>query len=78
MQKIPLITQLNSTSEKDFEYRRPPMVPVVRNVQSNTVFNSVLANNVIAKAQTKKQQQQYGKSHPLAKLRHSNPVYNTM
>jgi protein phosphatase slingshot len=52
---------------------KPPMSPVVRNSPQ------CLMATVIASA-TKKQQQ-YGKSHPLAKLtinRHNNPLYNTM
>ncbi|RZB54403.1 protein phosphatase Slingshot, partial [Asbolus verrucosus] len=53
---------------------RPPVSPVVRNTPQCVVAS------VIASA-TKKQQQ-YGKSHPLARLtikpRHNNPLYNTM
>lgn len=53
---------------------RPQITPVVRNTAP------CLVASVIASA-TKKQQQ-YGKSHPLAKLtikpRHNNPLYNTM
>lgn len=68
--QTPLISNLNKTVENDL--KRPPMAPVVRNTQTNV-------NTVITKA---KKQQQYGKSHPLARLnikpRHNNPVYNTM
>ncbi|CAH0556014.1 unnamed protein product [Brassicogethes aeneus] len=64
------ISNLNK-GKNDVEFKRPP-IPVVR--------NSSLAATVIASAA--KKQQQYGKSHPLARLsikpRHNNPVYNTM
>lgn len=67
----------NSVSDKsvDGDFKRPPVMPVVRSTQPN-----VMVATVIAKA-TKKQQQ-FGKTHPLARLnikpRHNNPVYNTM
>ncbi|XP_060528531.1 protein phosphatase Slingshot isoform X3 [Cylas formicarius] len=65
--QTPLISNL---SKSDTEYKRPPVAPSVKSITAT----------VIAKAA--KKQQQYGKSHPLAKLnvkpRHNNPVYNTM
>ncbi|XP_066588242.1 protein phosphatase Slingshot isoform X2 [Prorops nasuta] len=43
---------------------------------------NVVVASVVAKAASKKQQQQYGRTHPLSRLqdrpRHSSPVYNTM
>lgn len=66
----PLISNLNKTEKGDSEYKRPPMVPAVKQI----------AATVIATAA--KKQQQYGKTHPLSRLnikpRHNNPVYNTM
>ncbi|XP_014222170.1 uncharacterized protein LOC106649319 isoform X2 [Trichogramma pretiosum] len=51
---------------------RPPSVP----------SPSQVVASVVAKAASKKQQQQHGRTHPLARLqvrpRHSSPVYNTM
>ncbi|XP_019872224.1 protein phosphatase Slingshot isoform X3 [Aethina tumida] len=73
--KTPLISNLNKAIN-DGEYKRPP-IPAVRNASPKYV----VAATVIASAAAKKQQQ-YGKSHPLARLsikpRHNNPVYNTM
>ncbi|XP_057667446.1 protein phosphatase Slingshot isoform X2 [Diorhabda carinulata] len=75
--QTPLISNLNKNgSVVDKEDKRPPMVPVVR------TSPGLVATTVITAA--KKKQQQYGKSHPLARLtinnkpRHNNPVYNTM
>ncbi|KAJ8970511.1 hypothetical protein NQ314_001187 [Rhamnusium bicolor] len=78
--QTPLITNLNKNGspvdKNDGEYKRPPIVPVVRNASPGLM----VAATVIATAA--KKQQQYGKSHPLARLnikpRHNNPVYNTM
>lgn len=77
----PFISSFNnkhcSVTDKNIESgcKRPPMAPVVRNTQPN-----VVVTNVITKSN--KKQQQFGKTHPLAKLnykqRHNNPVYNTM
>lgn len=51
---------------------RPPIVP----------SPSVVVASVVAKATSKKQQQQHGRTHPLARLqvrpRHNSPLYNTM
>lgn len=51
---------------------RPPAVPTP----------STVVASVVVKAAIKKQQQQHGRTHPLARLqvrpRHSSPVYNTM
>nr|CAH7732907.1 unnamed protein product [Callosobruchus chinensis] len=56
--------------------KRPPIAPVVRTASPANLVATVIT------AAAKKKQQQYGKSHPLAKLnvrpRHNNPVYNTM
>lgn len=55
---------------------KPPKPPSLRDPEPKVVVATV-----IAKASAKKQQQ-FGKSHPLARLnikpRHTNPVYNTM
>ncbi|KRT84825.1 hypothetical protein AMK59_2585 [Oryctes borbonicus] len=54
----------------DSEYKRPPISPT----------SGVVVATVIATAAVKKQQQ-FGKSHPLARLkikRHNSPVFNTM
>ncbi|GJQ75685.1 hypothetical protein Trydic_g17759 [Trypoxylus dichotomus] len=55
----------------DSEYKRPPISPTT----------GVVVATVIATAAVK-QQQQFGKSHPLARLkyrpRHNSPVFNTM
>lgn len=55
----------------DSEYKRPPVSPT----------SGVVVATVIATAAVKKQQQ-FGKSHPLARLklrpRHNSPVFNTM
>ncbi|KAK9728961.1 DEK C terminal domain [Popillia japonica] len=55
----------------DNEYKRPPISPT----------SGVVVATVIATAAVKKQQQ-FGKSHPLARLkirpRHNSPVFNTM
>ena len=55
----------------DGDFKRPPVSP-----NSNVVVATVIATAV------KKQQQQFGKSHPLARLnfkpRHKSPIYNTM
>ncbi|XP_030746870.1 protein phosphatase Slingshot isoform X2 [Sitophilus oryzae] len=62
-----LISNLNKQEKNETEYKKPPIV-------------KQLAATVIATATKKKQQ--YGNSHPLAKInirpRHNNPVYNTM
>lgn len=75
--QTPLISNLNKNcSVVDKDDKRPPIVPVVR------TSPGLVATTVITAA--KKKQQQYGKSHPLARLtinnkpRHNNPVYNTM
>ncbi|CAH1122303.1 unnamed protein product [Ceutorhynchus assimilis] len=58
------------TEKSECDYKRPPIVPAVKQI----------AATVIATAA--KKQQQYGKTHPLARInikpRHNNPVYNTM
>lgn len=65
---------------KEGDSRRPPIVPTVRNPSAQGVQGLMVAATVINAA--KKKQQQFGKSHPLARLnikpRHNNPVYNTM
>lgn len=74
-------TVVSHTTDKtnDGDCRRPPMVPTVRN-PTQGVQGLMVAATVINAA--KKKQQQFGKSHPLARLnikpRHNNPVYNTM
>lgn len=64
----------NFAKEKD-DYKRPPKPPPVRNPEPKDIVNTVIAKAA-------KKQQQFGKSHPLARLnikpRHTNPVYNTM
>ncbi|KAJ8955261.1 hypothetical protein NQ318_000288 [Aromia moschata] len=76
--QTPLISNLNKNSSPvdKSDDKRPPIVPVVRNASPGYM----VAATVIATAA--KKQQQYGKSHPLARLnvkpRHNNPVYNTM
>lgn len=77
----PTISLFNKTEKtNDGDCRRPPMVPTVRNPSTQGVQGLVVAATVINAA--KKKQQQFGKSHPLARLniktRHNNPVYNTM
>ncbi|XP_063929872.1 protein phosphatase Slingshot isoform X3 [Zophobas morio] len=66
------VTKWKNGNDKGAE--RPPISPVVRNAPQ------CLVASVIASAN--KKQQQYGKSHPLARLtikpRHNNPLYNTM
>ncbi|KAK9889654.1 hypothetical protein WA026_007032 [Henosepilachna vigintioctopunctata] len=68
--QTPLIANLKKNVEGR-EYKRPPVSPVV---------GQMVAATVIATAA--KKQQQFGKSHPLARLnikpRHNNPVFNTM
>lgn len=75
--KINPVVGANNCESGGGELKRPPIAPVVRN---NTQANNLVVANVITK--TNKKQQQYGKSHPLARLnikpRHNNPVYNTM
>lgn len=65
----------NFVKEKD-DFKKPPKPPSLRDPEPKVVVATV-----IAKASAKKQQQ-FGKSHPLARLnikpRHTNPVYNTM
>ncbi|XP_072387537.1 protein phosphatase Slingshot isoform X2 [Diabrotica undecimpunctata] len=75
---VPLISNLNrngSVVDKSDD-KRPPIVPVVRTASPGLM----VAATVITAA--KKKQQQYGKSHPLARLnikpRHNNTLYNTM
>lgn len=77
----PTISLLNKTEKtNEGDCRRPPMVPTVRNPSTQGVQGLMVAATVINAA--KKKQQQFGKSHPLARLnikpRHNNPVYNTM
>lgn len=66
----PLISNINKPEENE-QLKRPPKVPAVQQI----------AATVIATA-AKKKQQQFGKTHPLARInikpRHNNPVYNTM
>lgn len=81
--QTPTISLLNKTMGADktneSDCRRPPIVPTVRN-PTQGVQGLMVAATVINAA--KKKEQQFGKSHPLAKLnikpRHNNPVYNTM
>lgn len=65
----------NFVKEKE-DFKKPPKPPSLRDPEPKVVVATV-----IAKASAKKQQQ-FGKSHPLARLnikpRHTNPVYNTM
>lgn len=65
----------NFVKDKD-DFKKPPKPPSLRDPEPKVVVATV-----IAKASAKKQQQ-FGKSHPLARLnikpRHTNPVYNTM
>lgn len=65
----------NFAKERD-DFKKPPKPPSNRDPEPKVVISTV-----IAKASAKKQQQ-FGKSHPLARLnikpRHTNPVYNTM
>lgn len=65
-----LISNINKPEENE-QLKRPPKVPAVQQI----------AATVIATA-AKKKQQQFGKTHPLARInikpRHNNPVYNTM
>lgn len=65
----------NFVKEND-DCKKPPKPPSLRDPEPKVVMATV-----IAKASAKKQQQ-FGKSHPLARLnikpRHTNPVYNTM
>ncbi|KAB0794765.1 hypothetical protein PPYR_11604 [Photinus pyralis] len=75
--RAPLISSFNiskSFSEKSGNHsKRPPIAPI-----KNPTPNVVVAT-VIAKASLK--QQQFGKSHPLAKINikpRRNPLYNTM
>lgn len=67
--QTPLIANMKKNLEGEF--KRPPVPPVVRKMVAATVI-----------ATAAKKQQQFGKSHPLARLnikpRHNNPVYNTM
>lgn len=67
----PTISLLNNTRTNETDSRRPPIVPTVQGLVAATVISAA-----------KKKQQQFGKSHPLARLnikpRHNNPVYNTM
>ncbi|XP_045475238.1 protein phosphatase Slingshot isoform X2 [Harmonia axyridis] len=67
--QTPLIANMKKNVEGEF--KRPPVPPVVRKMVAATVI-----------ATAAKKQQQFGKSHPLARLnikpRHNNPVYNTM
>ncbi|KAF2895756.1 hypothetical protein ILUMI_10416 [Ignelater luminosus] len=84
--QTPLISSYHSKSnltnaEKSIENqsKQPPSVvspPVVKNQSSNVVVATVIAKAAI------KQQQQFGKTHPLARIsikpRHNNLVYNTM
>ncbi|XP_018332703.1 protein phosphatase Slingshot-like isoform X2 [Agrilus planipennis] len=71
----PIISCYGDKSRTTGEFKRPPIAPVVRNPTPNVVMATVIAKAA-------KKQQQFGKSHPLARLhikpRHSNPVYNTM
>lgn len=76
----PLITNFNrncSLADKvvEGEFKRPPIPPLNRNTAPNVVVATVIAKAA-------KKQQQFGKSHPLARLnirpRHNSPVYNTM
>ncbi|XP_066143977.1 protein phosphatase Slingshot isoform X2 [Euwallacea fornicatus] len=64
------LISLSNSEEVETEYKRPPKVPAVKQI----------AATVIATAA--KKQQQFGKTHPLARInikpRHNNPVYNTM
>lgn len=78
--QTPLISSFNHRGSTgggggEEEFKRPPAAPTVRGPSPNVVVATV-----IAKAARK--QQQFGKSHPLARLnikpRHNNPVYNTM
>lgn len=65
----------NFAKEKD-DFKKPPKPPSVRDPEPKVVVATVIA------MATAKKQQQYGNSHPLARLkvkpRHKNPVYNTM
>ncbi|XP_022918402.1 protein phosphatase Slingshot isoform X2 [Onthophagus taurus] len=60
----------SSIVENTDEYKRPPISP------SNMVISTVISTAAV------KKQQQFGKSHPLARLkirpRHNSPVFNTM
>lgn len=61
-------------TDKDDDFKRPPIPPLNR-ATPNVVVATV-------KAIAAKKQQQFGKSHPLARLnikpRHNSPLYNTM
>lgn len=65
------VSDLINKPEENEQLKRPPKVPAVQQI----------AATVIATA-AKKKQQQFGKTHPLARInykpRHNNPVYNTM
>lgn len=71
-----LISSFNrNNSLTEGEFKRPPIPPLNRNTAPNVVVATVIAKAA-------KKQQQFGKSHPLARLnirpRHNSPVYNTM
>ncbi|XP_019762872.2 protein phosphatase Slingshot isoform X2 [Dendroctonus ponderosae] len=67
---LPLITNSNRAEKTERDCKRPPIVPAVKQIAATVIDRAV------------KKQQQYGKTHPLAKIniksRQNNPLYNTM